>query len=196
MHGHAVVRIMRVVHVAQTKVDGGAVRAERVPMVGIVGQRHRIGVGETFDLLRIEIQQVRLFVMLRLPPFRQIGDACDGIGNDGVVKVEQILVADRLRHLTGTARVIGRILQNVTVLRDEIIIGETLLDIAFHQTLTNQEVTGLQRIDTAPLHGAVLHDRQSVQQHLRAGHGGTAGTRPMRVRIRGAGQRTGQRLGP
>ena len=132
-------------------------------MVGVVGQRYRIGIGETFDLLRIEIQQVRPFVMLRLPPFRQIGDVRDGVGNDGVVEIEQILVTDRLRHLTGAARVVGGLFEDVAVLRDEIVVGEALLDVALHQTLTNQEIAGLQRIDAAPLHGTVLYDRQTVQ---------------------------------
>ena len=128
-------------------------------MVGIVVQGHRIGAGETLHLVRIEIQQIGLLVVLRLPPFRQIGHAGDGVGDDGVVEVEQILVTDGLRHLAGAARIIGCILEDVPVPGDEIIIGEPLLDVALHQTLPDEEIARLKRIDAPPLHGAVLHDR-------------------------------------
>lgn len=46
-----------------------------------------------------------------------------------------------------------------------------MLDVALHQTLPDEEIARLKRIDAPPLHGAVLHDRQAVQEHLRARHG-------------------------
>ena len=167
-----------------------------MPMVGIVVQGHRIGAGETLHLVRIEIQQIGLLVVLRLPPFRQIGHAGDGVGDDGVVEVEQILVTDGLRHLAGAARIIGCILEDVPVPGDEIIIGEPLLDVALHQTLPDEEIARLKRIDAPPLHGAVLHDRQAVQEHLRARHGRAARTGPVRIRVRGTGECSGERLRP
>ena len=54
----------------------------------------------------------------------------------------------------------------------------------------------LERVDAPPLHGAVLHDRQSVQEHLRARHGRAARTGPVRVGVGGAGERSGERFGP
>ncbi len=150
-------------------------------MVGIIVQGHRIGAGETLHLVRIEIQQIGLLVVLRLPPFRQIGHAGDGVGDDGVVEVEQILVTDGLRHLAGAARIIGCILEDVPVPGDEIIIGEPLLDVALHQTLPDEEIARLKRIDAPPLHGAVLHDRQAVQEHPRGRHSRAARTGPVRL---------------
>ena len=196
MHSHAIMRIMRVIHITQPQIDRGAVRAQRMPMIRIVSQRHRLGISKTLHLLRIKIQQIRLLVMLRLPPFRKIGNRRDSIGNHRIIEIEQVLVADCLRHLTCTTRIVCGILQHVTILRNEIVIREPLLNIALDQTLTNQKITGLQRIDTTPLHRTILHDRQTIQQHLRARHRGATRTRPMRIRIRGSRQRTRQRLSP
>ena len=165
-------------------------------MVGIVVQGHRIGVGEAFHLVRVEIQQVGLLVVPCLPPFRQVGHAGDGVGDDGVVEVEQVLVADGLRHLAGAARVVGRVFEDVAVPHDEIVVGEPLLDVAFHQALADEEVACLERVDAPPLHGAVLHDRQAVQEHLRARHGRAARTGPVRIRVRGTGECSGERLRP
>lgn len=36
-----------------------------------------------------------------------------------------------------------------------------MLDVALHQTLPDEEIARLKRIDAPPLHGAVLHDRQA-----------------------------------
>ena len=143
MHGDAVGRVGRIVHVAQTQVDGLAVRSGRMPMVGVIVQTHRIAGCQTLHLGRVEIKQIRLTVMLGLPPFRQIGHAGHIVGNDRVVEVEQILVGHGIRQLAGAARIIGGILENVAVFAHEVVVTETLLNIALDQTLANQEVARL-----------------------------------------------------
>ena len=196
MHGDAVGRVGRIVYVAQTQVDGLAVRSGRMPMVGVIVQTHRIAGCQTLHLGRVEIKQIRLTVMLGLPPFRQIGHAGHIVGNDRVVEVEQILVGHGIRQLASAARIIGGILENVAVFAHKVVVTETLLNIALDQTLANQEVARLKRIDASPLHGTVLYDRQTIQQHARGGHSRATRTRPVRLRIRGAGQLAGQRFGP
>ena len=98
----------------------------------------------------------RQLITRRLPPFRKIRNRRDSIGNHRIIKIEQILITDRLRHLTCTTRIVGGILQHIAILRNEIVIREPLLNITLDQTLTNQKITGLQRIDTTPLHRTCL----------------------------------------
>ena len=64
MHGHAIVWIMRVIHITQPQIDRGAVRTQRMPMIRIISQRHRLGISKTLHLLRIKIQQIWLLIML------------------------------------------------------------------------------------------------------------------------------------
>ena len=135
---------------------------------------------------------MRVFAVLALPPFRQVGDAGHVIGDDRLVEVVEVLVADGLRDLPGATGVLGRLVQDVAVSGQKIVIAEPLLDVPLDKALPDQEVAGLHGVDAPPLHGAVRDDRQTVQQHLRRGDGGAARTRPVRLRIRGAGQLPGQ----
>ena len=196
VHGHAVILCLRIIHIAQLQVDRRAIGAERVPLVRVIGQTHRLRVGQALHLLRIEIQQVRIVVIHALPPLAQIGHRGHVVGNPRVVEVEQVLVAHRAGQLTRAARILRGLLQHLQVALDECVMLEPLLDVALHQSLADQEVARLGRVDPPPLHGAVLHDRQTVQQHLRARHGRTARAGPVRLGVGGAGQVARQRLRP
>ena len=187
MHGDAIGRVGWVVHVAQAQVDRLAIGTRGMPMVGVIIQTDRVAGCQAFHLGRVEIQQIRLLIVIGLPPFRQIGHTGHIIGNDGIIKIEQILVGNGVRQLTGAAGIIGGILKNVAIPAHEFVVAEALLNVTFHQALTNQEITGLKRIDAPPLHGTILHNRQTIEQDACGGHGGAARAGPMRFCIRGAG---------
>ena len=115
---------------------------------------------------------MRVSLKLALPPFRQVSHAGHRVRNHLVVEIVQILVAHRLRHLTCAIRLLLGLLDNRPVGVDELVVREPLLNLTFHKSLTNQEITSLERVDAPPLHGAPLHDGQPIQQHIRFRHCG------------------------
>ena len=196
MHGHAVVRRTRLVLVAQPKVDRRAVGAERMPVFGVVVHADAVGVLQTLNVVRIEVQQVRLLVMLGFPPFRQIGDTGDIRRYHGVVEVEEVFFADRVGDLPGTVRIMCGFFEDFPIMFDELVEREPLLDIAFDEALPQQEITRFKRVDAPPLHRTVLHDRQPVQQDFRLCNSRAARTGPVRLGVRDTGERAGQRFRP
>ncbi len=196
VHTHAVLRVGRVVDVTQAQRQRGPVRSDGGPMVGEVVQAHRLDAVETVHLLGVEIEQRGVAGVLGLPPARQFGHIRHVLRHDPLVEVVEVLVAHRLGDLAGAARVVLRVLDDRAVARDEVVVREALLDAAFHKALPQQEITGLERIDASPLHMLAAHDRQSIQQHGGLGDRAAARGGPVRVRVRGAREVLGERLGP
>ena len=159
-----------------------------MPVFRVVVHTHAAGLLEPLDVLRVEIQQVRLLVVLALPPFRQISDTRDIRWDDGIVEVEQILIADRVGDLPGAVGILRGILKDVPVAFDEAVIWEALLDISFDQALPQHEITCFGRVDAPPLHRTVLHNRQPIQQDFRLCYRRSARAGPMRLGVGDAGE--------
>ena len=172
VHGDAVVVGLRIVDVREAQRYLAAIGAARHPMVGIRVEIGGVGGLQPLHLRRVEIQQMRVGVMVRLPPGAQGREAGGLLRQHRVIELSEVFVVDSVDDAARAVRLLVGALDDLPVALDEGIVRETLVDVALDQSLPNEEHAGLGGVHARPLHGASLHDGQAVQQHRRGRHGG------------------------
>ena len=129
----AVIRFSRLITVGQGQIHGPSVNAHSVPVVGVIpGSVGGRLVVQALHLVGVEIQQVRVCIVVLPPPRAQCGQGGGLLRNALLVEIVEVLLGDSAGYLTGSAGSLAGLAEHLPVGLDEVVMREALAHVALH----------------------------------------------------------------
>ena len=177
----------RVVLVDQIQVQGAMAPGARE---GVLVQFGGIGLEH---VLRVEVQQRRVFVPRGLPPAVEVPFGHHLGAQLRIVELEEVLVADAQIAPAHAGLEFLDVLEHPAVAGEELVVG---LPVALHQCVADEQFAAELRVHARVLDAAARHDRQSKERDLLIAHDRARIPRPVRFGVAALEQVPGDLLDP